>query len=247
MSFAINFLRIEAGIEDESLLSAPALIIPIAVFGQLKNNQLTTEDSKTLLYWLLVANARGRYSRGSTETYLNEDLALLFRSGLPSQLIDALKKQVTKLNIEKNDLSGRGHRSVLFSLAYLALKTYGAQDWYSGLGLSLTHQGRAHFVEYHHIFPKKELRDYNYEKSEINEIANLAFIAGGTNRHLGTKLPCNYFPEIINQRGDNALIKQAIPLDQELWKIENYRIFLDKRREKLTEIMNNHLSRIMNV
>jgi len=243
LRYAINFLRTNADIEDESLLSAPALMIPLAVFSRIKNNRISAKDSKELLYWLLVANARGRYSRGSTETYLNEDLTLLFKGEPPARLTEALQQQVGRLHVEPADLAGRGQRSPLFSLAYLALKAAGAKDWYSGLGLSLTHQGKWHFIQYHHIFPKAVLRKADYEKGEIHEIANMAFITGQTNRRLSTKLPTDYFPKIIDQHGEGILKSQAIPLSPELLKVENYRKFLDVRRVALAQIMNDHLQR----
>jgi len=243
LRFAINFLRTNADIEDESLLSAPALMIPIAVFSRLRRNQISAEQSRDLLYWLLVANARGRYSRGSTETFLNEDLAALFKGEPPARLIETVKQQLGRLHVEPADLVGRGQRSALFSLAYLALKAMGAKDWYSGLGLSLTHQGRLHFIQFHHIFPKAVLRRANYEKGEINEIANMGFITGQTNRRLSTKQPEDYFPKIVAAHGETALASQAIPLDPELHKVENYRRFLEARRAELARLMNEHLEK----
>ncbi len=241
LRYAINFLRTNADIEDESLLSAPALMIPLAVVSRLTGNQFSAEESRDLLYWLLVANARGRYSRGSTETFLNEDLATLFRGQRPAYLIETLRQQLGRLHVETADLVGRGQRSPLFSLAYLALKAAGARDWHSGLGLSLTHQGRLHFIQYHHIFPKAVLRAAGYEKAEINEIANMAFITGQTNRRLAIKPPTEYFPKIVAQQGEDALVSQAIPLDPELRRVENYRLFLEVRRVELARLMNEYL------
>jgi hypothetical protein len=62
-----------------------------------------------------------------------------------------------------------------------------AEGWWTGLGLSLTHSGRAHDIQTHHIFPQAVLRQAGSESGEINEIANLAFISGGSNRSLGSK------------------------------------------------------------
>ena len=67
LRFAINFLRANAGIEDESLLSSPLLVIPIAVLA-VNNFQFSDDDERELLHWLFVANATGHYSRGSSET-----------------------------------------------------------------------------------------------------------------------------------------------------------------------------------
>ena len=77
LRFAIDFLRANTGIEDESLLSSPMFIHTLAAVSRNKGNQLTAAEQNAIMHWLLVANARGRYSRGSTETLLNEDLAIV--------------------------------------------------------------------------------------------------------------------------------------------------------------------------
>lgn len=241
LRFAINFLRANAGIEDESLLSSPLLMIPVALYSQLRNEKVSRDDERHLLHWLYVANARGHFS-ASSETTLDSDLGILFRGSGPDALIPPLQNQFGRLHIEPADLVGRGARSALFSLAYLALKKGGAKDWYTGLGLSLTHQGRLHFIQFHHIFPKALLREADYERSEINEIANLAFITGRTNQRLSKKAPEVYFPKIIGERGEAALRDQAIPMDKRLWKVENYREFLETRRHMLAEAMNAFVS-----
>jgi hypothetical protein len=45
LRFAVNFLRANAGIEDESLLSSPLLVIPIAVLA-VNNNFQSSEDEE---------------------------------------------------------------------------------------------------------------------------------------------------------------------------------------------------------
>ena len=242
LEFAIDFLKTNAGIEDESLLSSPFLIIPIAVASRLKKNRFTAKETKDLLYWLLLANAKGRYSRGSSETLLNEDLASLFRDEPIDRLIETLRLQFGRLHIEPADLVGKTHRSPLFSLAFLALKAAGAKDWENGLGISLAHQGRLHYIQFHHIFPKALLKQ-RYEKSAINEIANLAFISGDTNRRIGKKEPAAYFPGIVGNHGEKALTAQGIPMDSGHHQVEAFPAFLEARRANLVRMMNDHLDR----
>ena len=124
------------------------------------------------------------------------------------------------------------------------MKDSGAKDWFSGLGLSLTHQGKLHFVQWHHIIPKSLLKDspHGYETGEINEIANMAFITGQTNRRISNKAPELYLPDIVSKQGDSALLAQRVPADPELWKLENYRKFLTVRREALAKCMNGFIS-----
>jgi hypothetical protein len=240
LEFAIDFLRTNAGIEDESLLSSPFLMIPIAVASRLRENRFSGQEVKDLLYWLLVANAKGRYSRGSSETLLNEDLAALFRGEPIERLIETLRLQFGRLHVEAADLVGRTHRSPLFSLGFLALRAAGAKDWHSGLGISLAHQGRLHYVQFHHIFPKSILKA-RYEKAAINEIANLAFISGDTNRRLGNKEPAVYFPGIVEKHGEEVLTSQAIPMHPGLREVGRFAAFLDARRQNLATMINAHL------
>lgn len=240
LRFTINFLRSNARIEDESLLSSPFLFLPIAVFSQVKEGELSGEEERRLLYWLHLANARGRYSRGSSETLLDNDLGILFRGGGPDQLVENVRQQFGRLLFEPVELAGRNARSPIFPLVFLALQAQGAKDWRSGLGISLTHQGKLHFIQFHHIFPKAILRG-KYTTKEINDIANMAFISGQTNRKLGAKEPIDYLPGIIQERGGEALTSQAVPLDSSLHRIDNYREFLQVRRETLTKLVNDHI------
>lgn len=241
LRFAINFLRTNAGIEDESLLSSPMFIHALAAISRVKNNKLTQVEQHSLLHWLLVANARGHYSRGGTETVLNEDLAIIFRSGEIATLLDPLKRQFGRLHIEPSDLANRGANSPLFSLAYIALKAGGAKDWFSGLGLSLTHQGRLHFIQWHHICPKSLLKERGYETGEINEIANMAFITGQTNRRISNKEPAVYLADIVKEQGQQALDAQLVSSDPILLNLDNYREFLRVRREALAQRMNEYI------
>lgn len=238
LRFAVNFLRSNAGIEDESLLSSPMFIHVLAAVSRVKDNKLTGTEQRALLHWLLVANARGRYGRGATETLLNEDLAIIFRGGGVTALMAPVERQFGRLHVEPGDLAGRGVNSPLFSLAYLALKAGGAKDWYSGLGLSLTHQGRLHFIQWHHIIPKSLLKTQGYETGEINEIANMAFITGQTNRRISNKDATGYLADVVAKQGEAALSSQCVPTDPALWDKARYRDFLAMRRENLAARMN---------
>ncbi len=242
LRFAINFLQANAGIEDESLLSSPMFLHTIAAISRVKDNKLSQADQGHLLHWLLNGNARGRFGRGASEGLLNEDLKVVFDKQDVAALLELLKRQFgAHLDIEPVDLEGRGVTSPVFSLAYLALKHAGAKDWHSGLGLSLAHQGRPHFIQWHHIFPKSLLKAYGYQTNEINEMANMAFIGGQTNQSIGNKAPSEYLGKIVNKHGKAALEAQCVPLDPTLWEIDRYRDFLRVRREELANRMNTFI------
>ena len=236
--YAINFLRANMGIEDESLLSSPLFIIALAFYGSKRRYRLTNDEERELRRWLHVANAKGLYS-GSSETMLDADLAVMKKGQGPAELLDVVKKKFGRLEIMPNDLVGKSSRSAMFSLAFLALKAAGAKDWRTRLGLSLTHLGRYHFIQFHHVFAKALLKQAKYERGAINDLANLAFIAGGTNRKLGAKPPSEYFAAIVKEQGEGALKSHCIPLNPGLWEIDSYPQFLDERRRLLAQVMND--------
>ncbi|MCG2697595.1 DUF262 domain-containing protein [Candidatus Parcubacteria bacterium] len=244
LDYAINFLRENAGIDNLSYLSSPFLLIPIAVYWILKKNEvLTPEEEKKLLRWFYLAHMRGHYSMGSSESILEADLGVLFRGKSLDDLIQQLLLHVKKFNVDTDDLFGRGIRSPFFSMLYFILKQNGAKDWWSGLKLSERHTGNAHAIQFHHIFPKSLLKD-QYDKKEINEIANLAFIGGKTNRQITNKEPINYLEkEVVAKRGEEALTSQLIPLDKKMWEINNYQQFLNYRRNAIAEAINNFMKK----
>jgi len=241
IDFAINFLRSNVGIEDGSLLSSPWIILAIAAFGSVRQYKLSPNEENQLRQWVLIASTRGHFSRGSTETFFDQDLSIIFKSGSVEALHSQLQQQLGRIAVEPVDFVGRGIQSPLFAAAYLAFKHIGAKDWLSGLGLSLQHQGKMHLIEYHHIFPKSLLAHHGYDKVHINEIANMAFISGRANRKILNKEPKQYLPQIIAERGEDALVSHGIPLDPALWEIEAYPRFLEWRRKKLSELVNSLL------
>ena len=59
---------------------------------------------------MLVANAKGRYSRGSSETLLDQDLATLRQGEGATELTDRLRLQVGRQVAIALDHSGSQHR-----------------------------------------------------------------------------------------------------------------------------------------
>lgn len=55
LRFAVNFLRSNAGIEDESLLSSPMFVHVLAAISRVKKNKLSDAEQKSLLHWLSAA------------------------------------------------------------------------------------------------------------------------------------------------------------------------------------------------
>jgi len=235
--FALNFLKSNVDIGSPALLSSPFLIITLGYFAAQNDYALTPQQQSDLRYWLLVANAKGRYSRGSSENYLDQDLGSIKKESI-SAMIKHLRTQFGRLEVTTADLEGRNSRSPYFKTMFLVFRADNAKDWIDGLGISLKHAGVAHKLQFHHIFPQSILREANISKEKINDIANLSFIGGRTNQKISNKPPSDYLPAIVKKQGEEALTRQSIPTDSDLWAIDKYDAFLAKRRELITDRLN---------
>ena len=237
MEFALNFLRSNVGIDSPVLLASPFLVVALSYFGHARDYTLSAEEAEHLKYWVLIANAKGRYSRGSSETILDQDLALIRdEEGVPA-LLDKLRTQVGRLDIAPEELEGRNQRSALFKTMFLAFRKAGACDWRSKLGIALDHTGQQHYLQFHHIFPKAVLKG-QYTGREIDDIANLCFIAGKTNRTISDKEPAQYFASIAPQDKDKAFLTQCIPTDEQYLAVGSYKDFLQERRRRIAARLN---------
>ena len=243
LRFSINFIRSNASIENISMISSPFLLIPIGIYANLNNGSLSKEEEKQLLKWFYIAHMRGHYSMGSSESILDADLSILFKGKGLSGLLTQLEQHVKRFSVESVDIANRSIRSPFFTMLYFVLKEKGAKDWWSGISISEKHVGKAHKLQYHHIFPKSLLKDKNYDKKEINEISNMAFIGGKTNRSITNKEPKIYFESIIEKRGEEALKSQLIPMDKDKWSLDKYRDFLAYRREAIANEINIFMSK----
>jgi hypothetical protein len=242
LNFALNFLKNNTQIESLSFLSSPFVLIPVAILAVERDERLSKSEEADLKRWLYLAHSFGHYSKGSSESILDADIKVLSKEkGEVAEVIEILERQFGRLKFDEGDLKAKGKRSPLFPMSYLSVKQNDGKDWFSGLALSQNNKGKSHKIEFHHIFPRALLQKANYEKSEINEIANMAFIGGRTNRRISAKNPAEYLEDIVKERGEDALSSQLVPLDRNLWKIENYRQFLEARRKLLITEINKFL------
>lgn len=242
INYALSFLKNNTLIEDLSQLSSPFVILPLAVLSSIRDEKISKSEQESLVKWIYSAHSFGHYSRGSSESILDADLSVLLKkNGDVKELLEILERQFGRTTFNVGDIKGKGKRSPLFSMAYLAVKKNNGKDWITGLVINKNAKGKSHKIEFHHVIPKKLLNDAGYDKSEVNEIANMAFIGGRTNRRISASNPVEYLEKIIAEQGEEALTSQFVPLDRNLWKIENYKQFLESRRELLIKHINEFL------
>jgi hypothetical protein len=196
----VPLLKENLGITHGSLLNSVVVLLPLVVLlGERQDEPLEPETADAILYWFLAATLRNRYS-GSTDTKLGQDIPDARRPDGINRLLDRLGLPGGRLEVAPRDLVGRAIGSSYFMLSFLTAKSRGARDWWSGAAVSVAAEG-GHKLEYHHVFPQALLRrGGGYTKTEINDIANLVFIAGRANRGIGSKRPSEYRSNSLRPR-----------------------------------------------
>jgi hypothetical protein len=78
----------------------------------------------------------------------------------------------------------------------------------------------------------------------VNALANFCFLTKDTNLDISDRLPEEYFPK-IEKLHPGALATQWIPSDPTLWKIENFRGFLEARKMLLAAEVNQRMEELL--
>lgn len=238
LDFAMNFLESNLKVESSELLSSDYLAIAVAAYGDAAKFRLSAKQSAALERWALLANTKGRYSRGASETMLDQDLAAIRDGRDVAGLEQNLVGQVGQLAVTAEELVNLSAQNPHFKTMFMAFRKSEAHDWRDGLVISLTHSRGKHRIERHHIFPQAVLAKAGRTPGEINHGANLAFISARTNKWINKRSPSDYIPALIAEstKGNfkEELEKQCIPTDPELWRVDRYDDFLWRRRELIS-------------
>ncbi len=192
------------------------------------------------VFWFAQAGMWGRFS-SSTESFIDKDLEVLSNDNNSlNALLEQLRLWHGGLRIESGHFTGWSLGARFYPVLYMLTRMGEARDWGTGLPLKANLLGRMSRLEVHHIFPKAQLYKRNYRKNEVNAIANFCFLTRDTNLNISDRLPEIYFAE-VEENHPGALTTQWIPMDTALWRIENYRDFLEQRKILLAEEANRRM------
>jgi hypothetical protein len=197
-----------------------------------------------LLFWFVQAGMWGRFS-GSTESFIDQDLAALEGpDGGIDKLLEQLRLWHGGLRVEPGNFTGWSLGARFYPVLYLLTRMGQARDWGTGLALKANMLGKMSRLEVHHIFPKAQLYKRDYKRPEVNAVANFCLLTKDTNLNISDRLPEAYFPEVESAH-PGALASQWIPTDPELWKVENFRDFLEARKVLLATEVNLRLEDLL--
>lgn len=246
LNYLVSILPNHAFIHSTQDVNTNNIFIPLIVYLSLHGEKFNSKTQiNNAIHWLYLANIWSRYT-SQTDQKLEHDISIIVREEQPwTELIDAIKDQRGRIKVDGKDLEGRTTYHPLYRMTYVLAKANGAVDWFNGIPLGGS-GGKSLGWQSHHIFPRSLLYNSGYDsenhidKKIVNEIANRAFLTASSNVDISNSPPNEYLPN-IEGNFPGSLSKQFIPMNEELWKLENYSEFLKVRRELIAKSINEYL------
>ena len=240
----LNMIDGYLGLDHDRVLFGRFAVPVMVRYLDQREGPLSTEERDKLLFWFTQAGMWGRFS-GSTETYIDQDLAAVDSVDSPlDKLVEQMRLWHGGLRTEPGHFTGWSLGARFYPVLYMLTCMGGAQDWGTGLLLKSGLLGRMNQLEVHHIFPKSRLYQKGYQRPEVNALANFCFLTKDTNLQINDRFPEEYFPE-VESKHPGVLASQWVPTDPKLWRIENYLDFLAGRRKLLAAETNRRLESLL--
>jgi hypothetical protein len=235
---AIDFLKSNFKIEKLENLPYPTLLIPLAAFFAAPNEQhlrYSDDQRKEIVRWFWKSSFSKRYSAGVLKN-LNRDVEEIrkLKEGKQNQLsivpfsisADFFKKTIFRINAVNT-------KSLILLLARKSPRSF-----ITGGPISLRDVLKEYNRnEFHHLFPRKYLRNREYDEKRISCLSNFCFMSKGDNNQLGGEAPSKYrtkMPPNVDQILDSAITPFSLFDD-------DFESFLDKRTELLINYLNSLL------
>lgn len=241
---SLNLISGRLGLDHDQVLFGRYAIPVMVRYLENLNGGFNKKNRDKLLFWYAQAGMWGRFS-GSTESFIDKDLnALEASNNNIDNLIEQLRLWHGGLRVEAGHFTGWSLGARFYPVLYMLTRMGEAQDWGTGIPLRANLLGKMSKLEVHHIFPKARLYDKQYSRSQVNALGNFCFLTKETNLNISASYPEVYFEE-IESRHPGALASQWIPMDKNLWKIENYLDFLKARQALLAEETNKRMAALL--
>ena len=241
---ALNMIGGRLGLDHDRVLFSKFAIPVMVRYLDTQGGKLNERTRDRLLFWYVQTGMWGRFS-GSVESFIDKDLGILDETGGDlDKLIAELRLSQGGLRVEPGHFHSWSVGARFYPVLYMLTRMTEARDWGTGLPLKNNLLGKMNRLEVHHIFPRARLYEANFARAEVNALANYCFLTKDTNLSISDRRPEEYFPQIEADH-PGALQSQWIPQDPALWRVENYRDFLEARKELLAEAANACLASLL--
>jgi len=237
------------------LLPSQISLIPIAAFLKTKGvkdlDMLESDDRGNIREWLLLVNFHGYYST-STSTRLQRDIDVITNLEASDHFpIHDMRRNIAKVrggasviskqHVERglySDLTKRAGKPYLF-LLYTALCLKESSDW-TGVRISSLTADKLHR---HHIFPYhlfKKVTLMDEEADLVTGLGNITLINPRVNEEIQARHPREY----LGERSEDDLESHFIPAESDLWELERFEEFCERRVDMLYAFLSGKMSTI---
>jgi len=246
LDYVFNIMKSQAFIDHTKEINSVYALIPILSFAFNKGkDRMTLIEIKKAIKWFYFSQIRQRYVSQLPQK-LDRDLRIIASDPNPFDSLIAVIQSERKLEIDKDEFIGAGVSHPLWGLMKWYFKSRNAVCLSTGISIR-KNMGKKYDLEYDHIFPYSVLKENGYninnkiKYSFAQEITNRAVLTTVANRTKAAKYADGYLLE-VKKSFPESLKLQCIPEDEELWKLENYEIFIEKRRKQLAKELNKFLN-----
>lgn len=248
LDYVNNILHSQMYVDHTKEINSVYALIPIIVYVYNKGKEnLSQVEINKIKKWFYYSQIRQRYISQMPQK-LDKDVSIVVKSATPFDDLLNIIKFERPLEISKDEFIGVDVRNALYSLMRWYFKSKNAICFSTGVSIR-QNMGKDYTLESDHIFPYSLLKKNGYDQNNrfkyslAQEITNRAILTQIANRSKFNILAEDYLKE-VQVKFPNALKLQCIPQDKEIWKLENFQLFLETRRTILAEELNKFLNSI---
>lgn len=248
LDYVFNIMKSQAFIDHTKEVNSVYAFIPIIVYAYRRGkNSLSQIEIRKAIKWFYYSQLRQRYISQLPQK-LDKDLKIIAEEDNPFDKLLNIIALERKLEIEKEEFIGVDIRHALWAVMKFYFKSKDAKCLSTGISIR-KNMGKKYSLEWDHIFPYSLLKKHGYDWNNrrkyalAQEVTNRAVLTQVANRTKSAKLAEGYLESVV-EKFPNSLKLQSIPEDRELWKIENFELFLEERRKLLAYELNNFLNSI---
>lgn len=253
LDYVVNIMQSHAFVDHTDEINSVYALIPIIAYCYHKAGQgdggghLSELEIRKIVKWFYYSQIRTRYISQLPQK-LDRDLRMVRDMEHPFDELLRVIQDERSLTILPDEFEGRTISHPLYPMMRWYFKSRDAYCLTTGVKLRQT-MGRRYALESDHIFPFSKLKAAGYgvenrlKYALAQELTNRAILTQIANRTKSATTAKDYLSD-VSQRNPDALAKQTIPSDPELWETENYEQFLKARRVMLANELNTFLMSI---
>lgn len=201
---SVDFLSTSLNVHANDMLPYERQLVAMSYF-MAENRHLTTDHSSVLEKWFWRSAFAERY-RGGGEALFDDDLQTLQESVHEHSKLDRFGSNIQdsffiETKFQKNSAAAKAYAALLGKNRPVNLTNGIAID----VGYALSTFNRK---EFHHIFPKRHLKNVGTESGLVDVLANICMQSASENKALGAESPSIYLARIRESVGQEEFLKR---------------------------------------